>query len=92
MAGSANDLFLFGEDFEAILDILEGHQDLKMQFESSVSGVSTNSETLYLFFVWRTVKSVSKPRALIIVKLKVKCCHNDKEQKQLMLAYVQTSL
>ena len=32
-----NNLYLFGEDFEAILDILEGDEDLEKQFESSVS-------------------------------------------------------
>ena len=36
-----NDLYLFGEDFEAILDILEGDEDLEKQFESSVSDLST---------------------------------------------------
>jgi len=41
MADSMNDLCLFGEDFEAILDILEGDEDLEKQFESSVSDVST---------------------------------------------------
>jgi len=36
-----NDLYLFGEDFKATLDILEDNEDLEKQFESSVSDVST---------------------------------------------------
>ena len=50
MAASMNDLYLFGEDFEAILEILERDEDLEKQFESSVSDVSTNSENLYFCF------------------------------------------
>ena len=56
MADSMNDLYLFGEDFEAILEILEGDEDMEKQFESSVSDVSTNSENLYFCFGWNTVK------------------------------------
>ena len=51
-----NNLYLFGEDFEAILDTLEGDEDLEKQFESSVSDVSTNSEDLYFCFGWSIVK------------------------------------
>lgn len=56
MADSMNDLYLFGEDFEAILEILEGDEDMEKQFESSVSDVSTNSENLYFCFGWNRVK------------------------------------
>ena len=56
MAASMNDLYLFGEDFEAILEILERDEDLEKQFESSVSDVSTNSENLYFCFGWKTIK------------------------------------
>lgn len=41
MAGSMDDLYLFGEDVEAILYILEDDEDFEWQFESSVSDVST---------------------------------------------------
>ena len=51
-----NDLYLFGEDFEAISEILEGDEDMEKQFESSVSDVSTNSENLYFCFGCNTVK------------------------------------
>ena len=60
-----NNLYLFGEDFEAILDILEGDEDLEKQFESSVSDVSTNSEDLYLCFGWSIVKRERVERELV---------------------------
>ena len=41
-----SDLYLFGEDFKALLDILQGDEDLKKQFKSSVNDVSTISENL----------------------------------------------
>ena len=50
MGESMNDLYLFGEDCEAILEILEGDEDMEKQFESSGSDVSTNAENLYFFF------------------------------------------
>ena len=57
MAGGIHDLYLFGEDFEAILDILEDDGELEEQFESSVGDVSTKLENFYLCFGWSTVKS-----------------------------------
>ena len=60
-----NNLYLFGEDFEAILDILEGDEDLEKQFESSVSDVSTNSEDLYFCFGWSIVKREREERELV---------------------------
>ena len=39
MAGGSDDLYLFGEDFDAILDILKEDEGLKEQFESSASDV-----------------------------------------------------
>ena len=41
MAGGSDDLYLFGEDFDAILGSLEEDEGLKEQFESSASDVST---------------------------------------------------
>ena len=41
MAGGSDDLYLFGEDFDAILGILEEDEGLKEQFESSASDVTT---------------------------------------------------
>ena len=34
MAESMNDINLFGQDFEAILEILEGDEDMEKQFEA----------------------------------------------------------
>ena len=59
------DLYLFGEDFEAILEILEGDEDMEKQFESSVSDVSTNSENLYFCFGWSTAKLLSGMREFV---------------------------
>ena len=65
-----NDLYLFGEDFEAILEILERDEDLEKQFESSVSDVSTNSENLYFCFGWNTIKLLRGARkARMLYKL-----------------------
>ena len=63
-----NDLYLFGEDFKAILEILEGDEDLEKQFESSVSDVSTNSENLFFCFGRSTVKLSSGTRARMLYK------------------------
>ena len=49
MAGGIHDLYLFGEDFEAILDILEDDGELEEQFESSVSDVGTKLENFCSF-------------------------------------------
>lgn len=40
MADDANDLFIFGDDFEAILEILESDEGLEEQFVAAVSEVS----------------------------------------------------
>lgn len=65
MAERMNDLYLLGEDFEAILEILEGDEDMGKQFESSVSDVSTNSENFYFCFGWSTVKLLSGTREFV---------------------------
>ena len=40
MANSADELFVWGDDFETILDILEADDELEQQFTSTVSEVS----------------------------------------------------
>ena len=40
MADSVDDLFLWGDDFEEILGILKGHEDLEEQFTVEVTNVS----------------------------------------------------
>ena len=49
MAGGSDDLYLFGEDFDAILSILEEDEGLNEQFESSASDVSTKLEFFFTF-------------------------------------------
>ena len=63
-----NDLYLFGEDFEAILEILERDEDLEKQFESSVSDVSTNSENLYFCFGWNTIMLMVSIKGTLVNK------------------------
>ena len=40
MADSADELFVWGDDFETILDILEEDEEIEEQFTSTVSEVS----------------------------------------------------
>ena len=49
MAGGSDDLYLFGEDFDAILSILDEDEGLNEQFESSASDVSTKLEFFFTF-------------------------------------------
>ena len=53
MADEANDLFIFGDDFEAILDILERDEGLEEQFESAVSEVSVKR------FIFGLIEAIS---------------------------------
>ena len=64
-----NDLYLIGEDFEAILDYLENDGDLEEQFESSVSDVSTKLENVFLLFLLEH----SKTRAHVLTQLTLAC-------------------
>ena len=40
MAAGVEDVFLFGDDFDAILDLLEQDEDMEEQFKASVENVS----------------------------------------------------
>ena len=40
MADSREDIFLFGDDFNAILDLLEQDKDMEEHFKASVENVS----------------------------------------------------
>ena len=40
MADSEEDIFLFGDDFDAILAVLEQDEDMEEQFKASVENVS----------------------------------------------------
>ena len=44
-----SNLYVFGEDFDAIMDILEEEEDLDGQFESLVSDVSMELQKYLLF-------------------------------------------
>ena len=46
MADSVADLFLWGDDFEEILGILEGDEDLEEQFLVEVTNLSITAGTL----------------------------------------------
>ena len=49
MAGRRSHLYVFGEDLDAIMDILEEEEDLDGQFESLVSDVSMKLQKYLLF-------------------------------------------
>ena len=51
MTDSADDLFVWGEDFEAIIDILDGDEVLDEQFSTEVCQVS---------IIIRTFESLSR--------------------------------
>ena len=40
MADGGEDIFLFGDDFDAILDLLEQDEDMEEHFKASVENVS----------------------------------------------------
>ena len=42
MADAIDDLLLWGDDFEVILDILEGDETVEQQFEAATNNVSSN--------------------------------------------------
>lgn len=49
MVSRRSNLYVFGEDFEAIMDILEEDEDLDGQFESLVSDVRMELQKYVLF-------------------------------------------
>ena len=49
MADAGDDLFLFGDDFEAILDLLDEDEALQEQFSTVASEVSANYINLVCF-------------------------------------------
>ena len=59
MADDTNDLFIFGDDFEAILEILESDGGLEEQFMSAVSEVSVKC------FISYFSKLISSPETCI---------------------------
>ena len=51
MADAGDDLFLFGDDFEAILDLLDEDEALQEQFSTVPSGVSANYINIHPYLV-----------------------------------------
>ena len=52
MADGGDDLFLFGDDFEAILDILDEDEVLQEQFSTAASEVSAKYVKIYTYLVY----------------------------------------
>ena len=50
MADAGDDLFLFGDDFEAILDLLDEDEALQEQFLTVASEVSVNYTNIHPYF------------------------------------------
>lgn len=46
MADGVDDVLLWGDDFEVILDILEGDETVNQQFVATVNNVSSNCANL----------------------------------------------
>ena len=51
MADAGDDLFLFGDDFEAILDLLDEDEARQEQFSTVASEVSANYINIYPYLV-----------------------------------------
>ena len=51
MADAGDDLFLFGDDFEAILDLLDEDEALQEQFSTVASEVSANYINIHPYLV-----------------------------------------
>ena len=51
MADAGDDLFLFGDDLEAILDLLDEDESLQEQFSSVASEVSANYINIHPYLV-----------------------------------------
>ena len=51
MADGVDELLLWGDDFEVILDILEGDEAVEQQFLATANNVSSNSANLQFEFL-----------------------------------------
>lgn len=51
MADGVDDLLLWGDDFEVILDILEGDEAVEQQFVATANNVSSNCADLRFEFL-----------------------------------------
>ena len=64
MADVGDDLFLLGDDFEAILDLLDGDEALQEQFPTVASEVSAKYRNIHLYVVCFQ-KNVTKLHAIV---------------------------
>ena len=64
MADGGDDLFLFGDDFEAILDILDEDEVLQEQFSTAASEVSAKYVKIYTYLVYS--KGFTEPHATVL--------------------------
>ena len=62
MADGVDDLLLWGDDFEVILDILEGEEAVEQQFVATANNVSSNCSNLEFEFL-----STGPKRSLVYV-------------------------
>ena len=67
MVNSAGDLFVWGEDFEAIIDILDGDEVLDEQFSTDVCQVSIIIRTFESLSRIAEVKFYSVRRLLLLL-------------------------
>ena len=64
MADVGDDLFLLGDDFEAILDLLDGDEALQEQFSTVASEVSAKYRNIHPYVVCFQ-KTVTKLHAIV---------------------------
>ena len=64
MADGGDDLFLFGDDFEAILDILDEDEVLQEQFSTAASEVSVKYVKIYTYLVYS--KGFTEPHVTVL--------------------------
>ena len=66
MAEGGDDLFLFGDDFEVILDILDEEEVLQEQFSTAASEVSAKYVKIYTYLVYS--KGFTEPHATTVTR------------------------
>ena len=64
MVDGGDNLFLFGDDFEAILDILDEDEVLQEQFSTAASEVSAKDVKIYTYLVYS--KGFTEPHATVL--------------------------
>ena len=74
MADGGEDIFLFGDDFDVILDLLEQDEDIEEEFVTSVENVSI----ICLVFKWNLLKNAKtssrEASALVLTNWNISYC------------------